>query len=129
MYCIVLENDTVNHTILATSPVPEGAENIRNDLSEVWEDVFGSTDDKVTDNQLPQLDFVQNNERLANATASCSPILVHDIAENSETNNQLYLHAPDNNIDLTLLAIEVPSSFENSPAVSLAIYPLFRHKT
>ncbi|XP_072934811.1 uncharacterized protein [Epargyreus clarus] len=38
------ENDKVHHEVLATSPVPEGAENIRNDLSEVWEDVFAHDD-------------------------------------------------------------------------------------
>ncbi|XP_022827234.1 uncharacterized protein LOC111356979 [Spodoptera litura] len=115
------ETGTGNHEVLATSPVPEGAENIQKDLSEVWEDVFGSTDDKVTDNQPPQLCLVQYNVS-ANATDASSSVPVH-VAENSLTDNQHFLHMLDNNHDLTPFALEAPSSFENSPAISFSDLP------
>ncbi|CAH0701192.1 unnamed protein product [Spodoptera exigua] len=115
------ETGTGNHEVLATSPVPEGAENIQKDLSEVWEDVFGSTDDKVTDIQLSQLCPVQNNVS-TNATDASSSILVH-VAENSLTDNQQFSHMLDNNNDLTPFALEAPSSFENSPAISFGDLP------
>ncbi|CAH1640749.1 unnamed protein product [Spodoptera littoralis] len=113
------ETGTGNHEVLATSPVPEGAENIQKDLSEVWEDVFGSTDDKVTDNQPPQLCLVQNNVS-ANATDASSSV---PVAENSLTDNQHFSHMLDNNHDLTPFALEAPSSFQNSPAISFSDLP------
>ncbi|KAL4716554.1 hypothetical protein ACJJTC_010218 [Scirpophaga incertulas] len=118
----ISENVTDNRDTLVQSPLPPGAENIREVMLEVWEDVFGTTGDKATENRSSAVQPV-NNEACSISTTNTSNAIQIPIHAESSIDKDLQLPlAPGNNV-LTPLAFEIPSSFENSPAVSFGDLP------
>ncbi|CAG4982639.1 unnamed protein product [Parnassius apollo] len=93
-----------NCAVVTQSQLPREAENIHQDMAEVWEDVFGSP-------HIPP-DVISDKTSLKSLR----------VVENSRDIKSILLKPADSE-ELTPLAIEVPSSFENSPEVGFGDLP------
>lgn len=101
-----------NRDACIQSPLPEGAENIQEEMSDVWKDVFGT--------KPAELQNINNNTSPVNSTNTSNQV---PLSLNTEQNSQLLPQTPENYNALTPFALEVPSSFENSPVISYRDLP------
>lgn len=157
-YSLSAENLEENREV--SSPLPDGAENIRRDMPEVWEHVFGTSDVSVSvqkslnsvesstpkitssDNEASKTSLLHAPENSPILNQKFSPETVNDVevpilssaiaepivgycnnAEIPSKDSELTALTPANINELTPFALEVPSSFENSPAISFGDLP------
>ncbi|CAG4951328.1 unnamed protein product [Parnassius apollo] len=98
------EHNMDNRAVIAQSPLPQEAENIHQDMAEIWEDVFGPP-------HIPP-----------DVTSDKTSLKSLRVVENSTDIKSIPLKSTDSE-ELIPLAIEVPSSFENSPEIGLGDLP------
>ncbi|CAG4940437.1 unnamed protein product [Parnassius apollo] len=98
------EHNIDNRAVITQSPLPQEAENIHQDMAEIWEDVFGPP-------HIPP-----------DVTSDKTSLKSLRVVENSTDIKSIPLKSADSE-ELTPLAIEVPSSFENSPEIGFGDLP------